>query len=191
MVMKIRLGKDIRCKWSITTNGEAKSLSGRDLTLIIKDSSRRQTQLQFTIVDNTISFVFHGIDQRKVGDYILTLYENKGKEAQSAVDLVPAFTLVEYSTEEDDSVSGDIQFETIDLGTSEISHCGITLDDVWSGDLLQSLTGEEMIPVRIGDNVYKIKSSEIINNVREYIKHEIDEIGDKVNELNKTKIEYI
>lgn len=122
--MKIRIGKDIHLKWTILTDGESIPLQGRNLTLELKSPSGKRTPLDFTINGNALLFTWYGTEQKRVGDYILTLWENKGMVGQSAVDLVPALTLVEYSTQEDDSISGDIQSETLDLGTSSIERLG-------------------------------------------------------------------
>lgn len=122
--MKIRIGKDIHLKWTILTDGKSIPLQGRNLTLELKSPSGKRTPLDFTIKDNYLLFTWYGTEQKRVGDYILTLWENKGMVGQSAVDLVPALTLVEYSTQEEDSISGDIQSETLDLGTSSIERLG-------------------------------------------------------------------
>lgn len=99
-IPKNRIGKTFQCKWAITTNGEPTSLEGRDLTLMLIDPMGISTKVQFTIErENTISFTFQGKDQKKLGKYMLSLYENKDKLNQTVVD-VDAFILVDYTYKE-------------------------------------------------------------------------------------------
>ena len=97
---KIRIGKDILFKWAITTNGEPVSLDGRDLRLELKSPFGTKSIINFDTDDNVVIFKFLGINQKNIGIYGLTLWENYGKEGQTAVDLSNAFELV-YSTEKE------------------------------------------------------------------------------------------
>lgn len=91
---KIRIGKTIDLKWSITTNGVAAALANRDLTLVIADPHGVKKVVNFTIQGvNTIKFTIEGKDQTKVGVYTLTLWENKNLANQSVLD-TDAFELV-------------------------------------------------------------------------------------------------
>lgn len=92
---KIRIGKDIVGRWNILTNHQVVALEGRDLTLELKSPVGEVMVLPLVIEGvNTIVFTFHGIDQKNMGTYSLTLWENKGKVGQTAVDKIQAFTLV-------------------------------------------------------------------------------------------------
>lgn len=117
---RIRIGKDIRIRWEITTDGAAIPLEGRDLLVEIKSPFRVVRNIPFSVDGNTLILTYYGTEQKWVGKYSVTLWENKGKQGQNVVDTVNAFELVKTSPEEDDSANGDIQVESIDLGTSNL-----------------------------------------------------------------------
>ena len=90
----IRIGKDIAMTWTVTTNGEAISLEGRDLKLIMTEPKGSTIELPFTTSGNTVSMTYFGTAQKNCGTYSLTLWENYGKSGQTAVDKTKAFRLV-------------------------------------------------------------------------------------------------
>lgn len=89
-----RIHKDIRMTWPILTNGEAVSLEGRDLKLILIDPKGNETELPFTYEGNVLTATFYGKDHRYCGTYGLTLWENYGKTGMTAVDKTRAVRLV-------------------------------------------------------------------------------------------------
>ena len=91
---KIRINKDISIRWTILTNGESVSLVGRDLKLVLTDPIRRTTDMEFTVEGNTVTTLYKGTQHKCLGVYNLTLWENYGKDGQTAVDACNAFTLV-------------------------------------------------------------------------------------------------
>lgn len=114
--MKIRQGKDIILRWKITTNGEALPLEGRNLTLILSTPNGRERVLSYTTEGDTISTRLFGKEITLLGDYTLTLWENRGEQGQTAVDAVNAFELVKYTTmEEDGSSCGNLEAEVLNL----------------------------------------------------------------------------
>ena len=118
---RIRIGKDICIRWEITTDGAAIPLEGRDLIVEIKKSPFRVVRnIPFRVDGNTIIMTYYGMEQKWVGEYSVTLWENKGKQGQNVVDAIKAFELVKTSPEEDDFENGDIQVESIDLGTANL-----------------------------------------------------------------------
>lgn len=120
---KIRIGKDIAIRWAILTNGSAESLVGRDLKLHVASSFHAPRELPISIcadTPNVLESVFRGVDQKKTGKYRLTLWENFGKDGQTAVDCCDAFTLVDTTCEEADGDSGNLETETIDLSTGNL-----------------------------------------------------------------------
>lgn len=117
---RIRIGKDIRIKWEITTDGAAIPLEGRDLNVEIKSPFRVVRNIPFRVDGNTIIMTYYGKEQEWVGEYSVTLWENKGKQGQNVVDAIKAFELVKTSPEENDFANGDIQVESIDLGTANL-----------------------------------------------------------------------
>lgn len=114
--MKIRQGKDIILRWKITTNGEALPLEGRNLTLILSTPNGRERVLSYTTEGDIISTRLFGKEITLLGDYTLTLWENRGDQGQTAVDAVNAFELVKYTTmEEDGSPCGNLEAEVLNL----------------------------------------------------------------------------
>lgn len=116
---KIRKGKDIAVSWPILTNGEPTPLDGRDLTLFVKSQYNVVKQVEFTTEDNIVSFTFYGTEQQMLGVYQLTLWENYGKQGQTAVDYCDAFELVSCTCKEGGEDSG-LTTETVDLEASTI-----------------------------------------------------------------------
>ncbi len=100
---KIRIGKDIKFKWAITTNNTEQSLTGRKLTLEIRHTNSSfclDLTNRITISGekgNELNFVFKGKEQTQTGIYMLTLWENKGLDNQTVVDKTQAFELVKYT----------------------------------------------------------------------------------------------
>lgn len=117
---RIRIGKDICIRWQITTDGAAVPLEGRDLLVEIKSPFRVVRNIPFRVDGNTIIITYYGKEQEWVGEYSVTLWENKGKQGQNVVDAIKAFELVKTSPEEEDFANGDIQVESIDLGTANL-----------------------------------------------------------------------
>lgn len=100
---RIRIGKDIVINWAILTNDEPVSLEGRDLKLILTTPLRQKINLDFEVAGNEINSLYKGIEQKVLGSYTLTLWENFGTEGQSALDYCNAFTLVPLSCMENES----------------------------------------------------------------------------------------
>lgn len=99
---RIRIGKDIAVTWTVTTNGESIPLNKDNVTIEMSVGSKTFRIGTFDISGNTVSFGLRGTSMNDLGTYTLTLWYNKGKEGQTAVDAVDAFKLVKYSTEESD-----------------------------------------------------------------------------------------
>ena len=111
----------MKIRWAILTGGEPEPLAGRDLTLEISSGNRVRTTLSFVADGNVAEFVFEGSEQRYVGPYTVTMWENLGKEGQTVVDRCDAFCLVARSCEEAESGSAEdpgLEIESLDLGTS-------------------------------------------------------------------------
>ena len=116
----IRIGKDISLRWAITTDGAAVPLEGRDLTLELKSPIGKVFILPYRVDGNVLNITYYGNEQTVVGEYSLTLWENKGKQGQNVVDAIRAFKLVRTSPEEADFTGGDLQVESVDLGTANL-----------------------------------------------------------------------
>ena len=117
---RIRIGKDISIRWEINTDGAAVPLEGRDLTLELKSPIGKVIILPCRVDGNVLTMTYYGYEQTVVGEYSLTLWENKGKQGQNVVDAIRAFKLVRTSPEEADFTGGDLQVESVDLGTANL-----------------------------------------------------------------------
>lgn len=118
---KIRIGKDIALSWTILTNGEEESLEGRDLTLVLSDRFSRR-RLDFEAEGCVLRFTVRGAEQKTLGEYGLTLWENRGRDGQTVVDSRPAFVLVGNTAEEgwDGDSRPSLETETVELETSSL-----------------------------------------------------------------------
>lgn len=114
--MRIRQGKTIVITWEILTNGEVVSLVGRDLSLYL--NTRTPTKLDFSVEGNVVTSTIEGSMMIPIGGYTLTLWENYGKENQSAVDTCEAFEIVRTSCQEDEE---GLEIAKLNLSTSNIS----------------------------------------------------------------------
>ena len=111
---RIRINKDISIRWTILNNGESVSLVGRDLKLVLTDPIRRTTDMEFTVEGNTVTTLYKGTQHKCLGVYNLTLWENYGKDGQTAVDACNAFTLVPTTCAEGGEDEG-LDTETVEL----------------------------------------------------------------------------
>lgn len=116
----IRIGKDIRVRWSVLTNKEALSFEGRDLKLQCHTPFHTTEEVEFTRSGNVLEFVVPGIGQSRVGKYSFTLWENFGKEGQTAVDCCDAFCLVRTTCDEGGSDDSNLATESVNLETSNL-----------------------------------------------------------------------
>ena len=157
--MKIRIGKDICLRWTILTNGEETALDGRNLKLYLSDYTRRRVEVPFESSGNTAIITLRASQLPRLGDYVMTLVENEGQEGQTIVDAKPAFTLVEYSTEEDDAADPDLEVEQVTLETADLTKAGggISPEDLFAGkpsvmqkgDIVPAMRNGELRPVRV------------------------------------------
>lgn len=153
--MKIRIGKDICLRWAILTNGEETALAGRNLKLYLSDYTRRRVEVPFESSGNTAIITLRAAQLPRLGEYVLTLVENEGQDGQTIVDAKPAFTLVEYSTEEDDDAVPDLEVEQVTLETANLTK--ISPEDLFAGkpyvmqkgDIVPAMRNGELRPVRV------------------------------------------
>lgn len=120
MGKKIRIGKDIAIRWHITLpEGNNELLSDMDLSIAMKDPKGLPIAIKdYDVVDNDLLIGLKGTTFAWLGNYTLTLWKNKGKDGQTVVDAVNAFTLVNSTDKEADdnsSGSGVLEIKTVDL----------------------------------------------------------------------------
>lgn len=118
--MNIRVGKDISLKWSILTDGMPVPLEGRALSLTMTYPDGKVQSLFFTTEEHHVMVSLLGRDLTETGVYSLTLWENKGKGGQTAVDYINAFRLVANTSMEDKSVANNLRVATKNLGYSRL-----------------------------------------------------------------------
>lgn len=91
------------------------------MKLILKNPLGGLFKLNFEVQNgNKLKFTFHGTDHKHLGTYLLTLWENYGKEGQTAVDKCDAFRLVATTCEEDSISTPNLEMATVNLGTSSM-----------------------------------------------------------------------
>lgn len=128
--MKIRIGNDISVQWAITHNGLPESLEGKNLYVELSCMYGKQEVTQYTVVGNTIRFTFEGKEQKHLGNYNLTLVENKGESGMMVVDVCDVFTLVARSCMEDDSNNNNdlsVKHTTIDTDIRHVNNPSNTI----------------------------------------------------------------
>lgn len=120
MGKRIRIGKDIAIRWHITLpEGNNELLSDMDLSIAMKDPKGLPIAIKdYDVVDNDLLIGLKGTTFAWLGNYTLTLWKNKGKDGQTVVDAVNAFTLVnstDKETDENSTGSGVLEIKTVDL----------------------------------------------------------------------------
>lgn len=162
--MKIRIGKDIKVKWAVLTDGSALPLNKEELTLELVGPNGKSQSMEFEVEGNVLIATFYGKDQNYTGEYMLILWKNKGLAGQSVVDKVRAFSLVRYTSQEDPTQEYDNLSTTLaDLGDTSL----VTIDGASKTTLVCNLTGykavegvsdlpneSSTIGFLLGDNLY-------------------------------------
>lgn len=162
--MRVRIGKDIKIKWAVLTDGSALPLNKEELTLELVGPNGKSQSMEFEAEGNVLTTTFYGKDQNYTGDYMLTLWKNKGKEGQSVVDKTSAFSLVRYTPQEDHTQKYDNLNATLtDLGDTSL----VTIYGPKPVALVCNLTGYKAVedvsdlPMEpstigylVGDNLY-------------------------------------
>lgn len=112
-----RIGNEIQVRWPILTNGNETPLTGRNLKLFLSDDTgRKPREITFDTEDNYVYFTYSPLEQKHVGVYFLTLFEDMGTERQLCVDTC-AFRLVAHSYE----IPSDMKAEELELGAREVT----------------------------------------------------------------------
>lgn len=125
--------------WTILTDGEAVSLEGRDLTLVLIHPRGNKEEMEFAAVNNVVTFSWQGKDQKELGRYGIILYENYGKPNQLRVDIHKFLELIPWSDREAGSYA-DLTETHTDLGTNEISGEIIVVDNLTSTSTSSALS---------------------------------------------------
>lgn len=112
---RIKINNDITVKWTITTNGAAESLEGRNLSIILRNYISKYIINEYSISGNTITFVYPATAQRALGEYIVELIDTT--DGTRSVDMCNAFELVAHTEQQDSNfvtepveLTSDMQF---------------------------------------------------------------------------------
>lgn len=110
---KIRKGNDIEVQWAIYAgygiNEAPYDLTGRNLTLYLRNQFGRHEIYEYTIDKHIIRFMYWGKDQKQTGTYSIELVENEGREGMHTVDECDAFTLVNHSCQTGGDSEGRVE----------------------------------------------------------------------------------
>ncbi len=124
-ISRQRLGTSLEINVEILTAGEATSLEGRDITVMLRDPSGTKSEItDYTIGgedDNVITFTFEGMDQTLTGIYAVEVYENYQQEDMATLDM-DAFMLVGRSRLVSDD--NDLATAVINLSAGNLTITG-------------------------------------------------------------------
>lgn len=99
-IIKIRIGNDIPLIWKMYTQGESErvpyNLEGRDIKIEMTNCNGGRVAVAPEINGNAASWNFKGKEQKNLGEYTLTFYENYGKDGMKALDKIKPFALVPW-----------------------------------------------------------------------------------------------
>lgn len=160
-----RLGKDITFLWKgLKINGEP-IVSKENLTLEIHKSTGRCVccvKLQYDVIDGNLVATWLGVNQKEIGEYDLTLWVNKGRVGQSAIDALGVVNLVKYTTLEGGEDTGNVETETIEIDGDNIAFAVIKgADATINGYNAVTISGRSVTQegnnITIGDNVVVIE----------------------------------
>lgn len=120
-IIKIRIGNDIPLIWKMYTQGESGrvpyNLEGRDIKIEMTNCNGGRIAVTPEINGNAASWTFRGKEQKNLGEYILTFYENFGQDGMKALDKLKPFALVPW---QEVIQSGVVQGATSTLEVSPI-----------------------------------------------------------------------
>lgn len=121
---KIPIGNTLQVRWRVKHNGQAESLEGLDLSLVMTTPSGQKQAMAFAVSDtNLVTVNYEGKDQQHLGNYRLDLFENRGENNQRRIDSTPAFVLVAHTAEAHRESDPSLEVYTVDLtGDIEIGY---------------------------------------------------------------------
>ena len=180
---RIRIGKDIEIHWPILTNGEQFTLEGRDLHLVLHLPSCMETPLHFEPQGNIAVFTISGNMQKQLGAYRLTMWENKDKSGQTAVDYCDAFELVPTTCMEGGN-DNNLTTETVNLDSSDLI---VGLPGPSAYDLYKKHNPDAEISEEEYANA-PIDAADAANEAAKAANEAVDKIGD-INEALAGKVD--
>lgn len=123
-----RKGNDAHISWTLVdANGDPYVLVGRAVGIeLVPDNGKPVLIKDFTLVENTVSFVYYGKDQKFTGAYSMKFIENDGNVDMVTFDVPEAFIIVAHSWQisDDAEMNNRIQIATIVLSSTMTSAVG-------------------------------------------------------------------
>lgn len=169
---KIRKGNDIKVQWAIYAgtgiNEAPYDLTGKNLSLYLKNQFGRTEVYDFTTEKHVLSFMFWGKNQQNTGIYSIMLVENEGREGMHTVDECDAFQLVSHSCETGGESEGRVECVHLQFR----ANMGITIPANGGGSEI------------VVDNVLSDTSENPVQN--KVITSEINRINREVQSLEET-----
>ena len=110
---RIKIYNDITVRWTITTNGAAESLEGRNLSIILRNYISKCIINEYSVSGNTITFVYPATAQRALGEYIVELIDTT--DGTRSVDMCNAFELVAHTEQQNGADDSNFVTEPVEL----------------------------------------------------------------------------
>lgn len=154
-LQKIRIGNTIEVGIEVLTDGEAVSLAGRDIKVLLVDPRGASIHPEWAIDpehENVVRFVYEGADQKLTGVYDVVIYENKGVASQTLFDK-EVFQLVKSTSMENVVDMNDLAHRAVTLSGGSLLVGG---KDGVSIDNLEQVVRSD---VSLGENVWRVTLS--------------------------------
>lgn len=168
---KIRKGNDIEVQWAIYAgygiNEAPYDLTGRNLTLYLRNQFGRHEVYEYTVEKHIIKFVIWGKDQKQTGTYSIELVENEGRQGMHTVDECDAFQLVNHSCQTGGDSEGRVECVHLQFR----ANMGITIPNNGGG---------ETPAVEVDDALSTTSTNPVQNKV---ITKEINRINERIDDL--------
>ena len=168
---KIRKGNDIKVQWAIYAgqgiNEYPYDLTGRRLTLYLRNQFGRREIYEYTIDKHVIRFMYWGKDQTETGTYSIELVENEGIQGMHTVDECGAFTLVNHSCQ----TGGDSEGRVECIHLQFRANMGISIPNNGGGET----------PSIVVDNVLSETSENPVQN--KVVTKAINELSERIEGL--------
>ena len=173
---KIRKGNDIEVQWAIYAgygiNEAPYDLTGRNLTLYLRNQFGRHEVYEYTIDKHIIRFMYWGKDQKQTGTYSIELVENEGREGMHTVDECDAFTLVNHSCQ----TGGDSEGRVECIHLQFRANMGITIPNNGGGET-PSIEVDNVLSETSENPVQNKVVTSAINGLKESVKSLSQSVG--------------
>jgi len=181
----IQIGNTIDVLWGIFIgegiNESPYDLTGRNLTMYLKDTFGKKTRLtNFLTNGHIISWRYEGKDQQKTGQYSLVLIENEAQKNMHTIDECNVFKLVASSSQMgcgcDCDCDDNVQIVTLDF-RSKMTVGYSSADNNGSGNIIidsaLSLTSENPVQNKVIANSLTMVQQAIVNEEKRAIEEEL------------------